>query len=94
MTNAPLMTVAKPWWKSRTIVLNVMSLAVLIVGVLVENATLLRLPDAWVNYLTVLVAILNVVNRFTVVQPIDNSSRATDVPLVQTSPDGTAAVVR
>ena len=90
----PIVVPAKPWWRSRTLALNALGVAVLIVGILLDNAALLALPDPWVAYLTVLLATCNALLRFATVQPIDGSSRATVVELVQTGPDGTAAVAR
>lgn len=80
----------KPWFRSRTIWLNAIGVAVLIVGIVLDNAKLLELPDRWGAYLTVVMAILNALNRFLVVQPIDGSRSLTTTCLELVNPDGTA----
>lgn len=86
----PFIIPTKPWWKSWTIWANALGMLALGVGIVVDNAALLELPDPWVAYLTVGLAIANAALRFKTVQPIDGSPRFTTKELELVSDDGTA----
>lgn len=58
----------KPWWQSKTIWVNALTLAVLIIGVLVTQDGVI--PESWLKWLAAVSAVVNVVLRFITEQPI------------------------
>lgn len=71
--------IAKPWYASRTLWLNLLGLIVLVVGVIVDNAQLVDLPPEMLGYLGMVLAIANAVLRFVTTQPIASGSGHTAV---------------
>lgn len=69
--------IAKPWYQSRTILLNILGLVVLVVGVILENASLIDLPSQAVGYLGMVLAIANAVLRLVTTQPVASGSDQT-----------------
>lgn len=60
----------KPWYASKTVWLNAIGLLVLVLGIVIDNATPLALPPQALAWLGVLLAVANGVLRFVTSQPI------------------------
>jgi hypothetical protein len=93
-----LVTVAKPWWKSRIIWIQVLSLLASILTYIVDNAKPfgVELPPNAPGYVLMFVGVLNLVTLFLRTQtnqPVDNSGSATPVPLRIIDSDGDAKKV-
>lgn len=62
--------VVKPWYLSKTVWFNLISFVILVVGILIDNATQLELPPLALAWLGVLVTIGNAYLRFQTYQPV------------------------
>lgn len=80
--NMALTTVlAKPWWESKTIWLNVLGVIVLLVGILLDAGDELLLPTQALAWLGVILAAANGLLRFATRQPLASGSGQTvEVP--------------
>ena len=63
----------KPWWASKTLWFNVLTLAVLVIGVLVSQEGLV--PEGWLKWLGAVAAVINVILRFITNQPLTLASK-------------------
>lgn len=79
--------IAKPWYQSRTILLNLLGLIILIVGVVIDNAKLIDLPPEALGYLGMALAVANAVLRFVTTQPVAGGADRT--AYVPAPPGGT-----
>lgn len=85
---------AKPFWFSKTLLLNVLAVVVIGLGIVVDSQGILQLPDRAFAWATVVLAILNAVNRFFTMQPVDGSARLSFQKLELTDSNGTAERVK
>lgn len=82
---------AKPAWKSYTLWIQAISIAVLVIGLVVENAQIYDLDSRWLATLGIVTAVLTAVRRMLgTIQPIDTSAQLTTQRLTVTSDDGSA----
>lgn len=72
MPNQPTVCVeAKPWWKSATLIFNVLAA---LVAILTEVSTAVNLPADTSRWIMLAIAVINVILRFRTVQPVTTSS--------------------
>lgn len=77
----------KAFYESKTLIFNVLSILVLIVGVLLDSSKALAIPDQAAAWLAAVVAIGNGLLRFITTSPISSgANQTTDVPA--TNPPG------
>lgn len=73
--------IAKPWYQSRTILLNLLGLIVLVLTVVVDNAKLIDLSVEQVGGLGMVLLIANAVLRLVTNQPVASGpDRIVEVP--------------
>jgi hypothetical protein len=70
----PVEVETKPWYESRVIWFNVLSLVILAVGLVIDNATLLEVPRQAVVVLGIAVAVGNAALRLITHQPVASST--------------------
>jgi hypothetical protein len=72
---------AKPWWTSKTLWFNAITLVVMVLAVVIENAGLIELPSQAVGLLTMGLAIGNAVLRFISNVPLaGGADQTTELP--------------
>lgn len=62
--------VAKPWWQSKTVWLNVIGFAVIVGGIILDSAAQVGLPDKWAAWVGLGIAVGNAWLRFQTVVPV------------------------
>ena len=82
----------KPWFRSVTLWIQALSIGLLVVGLIVEQAHVYDLDSRAIATLGIVSALLTAIRRVvSTVQPIDGSSDLTIQALTVTNADGTAS---
>lgn len=74
------MTEAKPWYQSRTLIFNALTLLVVAAGFVVDNVGLLDLPTQAGVWATLVVAMANAYLRLITAQPVAGTPAAKGIP--------------
>lgn len=92
---------AKPWWASRTILLNVLGFVVLVLGIILESAGQLGISGKLLAWLGIVLAICNALLRLDTSAPIGRSGEMVEVdgsvveePMRELSPGEMLAIAR
>lgn len=60
----------KVWWQSKTLLANAALFAAFVIGLVIENATALNVPEQWIIWLGIAAAAVNFGLRLVTDQPV------------------------